>query len=109
MAELGLNREASVLPSQQPAPFRGVLLTLCDLLEIREPAVLRHPGLVGDARMAHLQPPSLLCGPTLLEQSDSVELGFRLGRALALATTGRLPARYVRVANCAPISSPLSL
>jgi len=44
MAELGLNREASVLPSQQPAPFRGVLLTLCDLLEIREPAVLRHPG-----------------------------------------------------------------
>jgi len=33
MAELGLNREASVLPSQQPAPFRGVLLTLCDLLE----------------------------------------------------------------------------
>jgi CheY-like chemotaxis protein len=90
MAELGLKSEASVLPSQQPALFRGVLVTFCDLLEIGEPAVLRHPELVGDARMAHLQPPSLLCGPTLLEQSDSVELGFRLGRALALATTGRL-------------------
>jgi cytochrome c-type biogenesis protein CcmH/NrfG len=90
MAELGLKSEASVLPSQQPALFRGVLVTFCDLLEIGEPAVLRHPGLVGEARMAHLQPASLLCGPTLLEQSDSVELGFRLGRALALATTGRL-------------------
>jgi hypothetical protein len=90
MAELGLNREAPVLPGQQPALFRRVLLDFCELLEIREPAVLRHPGLLDDARMAHLQPPALLCGPMLLEQSDSVELGFRLGRALALATTGRL-------------------
>jgi CheY-like chemotaxis protein len=90
MAELGLNSEASVLPSQQPAPFRDVLLTLCDLLEIREPAVLRHAVLLGEARMAHLQPPALVCGPTLLDDHDSVELGFRLSRALALATTGRI-------------------
>jgi CheY-like chemotaxis protein len=90
MAELGLNSESPVSSSQQPAPFRHVLLYLCDLLEIREPAVLRHPVLLSDARMAHLQPPALLCGSTLLEQSDSVELAFRLGRALALATTGRL-------------------
>jgi len=90
MAELGLKSERRSFPAQQPALFRGVLVTFCDLLEIGEPAVLRHPELVGDARMAHLQPPSLLCGPTLLEQSDSVELGFQAGRALALATTGRL-------------------
>ena len=90
MAELGLNSEASVLPSQQPAPFRSVLLYLCDLLGVREPTVLRHPGLLGDARMAHLQPPALVCGPTLLDDQDSVELGFKLARALALATTGRL-------------------
>jgi hypothetical protein len=40
--------------------------------------------------MAHMQPSALLCGSTLLEQPDSVDLGFRLGRALALAPTGRL-------------------
>ncbi|MGB8297240.1 MAG: DUF4388 domain-containing protein [Polyangia bacterium] len=89
-AELGLSNAAPVPASQQPAVFRRVLRTLCDLLGIREPAVLRHAGLVGDARMAHLQMPALLCGPKLLDESDSVELGFRLSRALALATTGRL-------------------
>jgi len=90
LAEMGLSNGSPVPASQQPALFRRVLLTLCDLLGIREPAVLRHPGQVGDARMAHLQTPALLCGPRLIENSDSVELGFRLSRSLALATTGRL-------------------
>jgi CheY-like chemotaxis protein/cytochrome c-type biogenesis protein CcmH/NrfG len=90
IAEVGLDSDTPLLPNQQPAPFRRVLGYICDLLEIEEPRVLHHPALLGDARMAHLQPPGLLCGSTLLEQSDSVELGFRLSRALALATTGRL-------------------
>jgi len=89
--DVGLDEgEVPVQPTQQPAPFRSVLRTLCGLLEIHEPNVLRHPVLLGDARMAHLQPPALLCGAMLLEKSDPVELGFRLARALALATPGRL-------------------
>jgi CheY-like chemotaxis protein len=89
-AEMGLDSEAPVPPNQQPAPFRRVLLYICDLLQMQEPPVLRHQALLGDARMAYLQPPALLCGPMLLEHTDSVELGFRLGRALALARAGRL-------------------
>jgi CheY-like chemotaxis protein/cytochrome c-type biogenesis protein CcmH/NrfG len=90
IAEVGLDSEAPVLPNQQPALFRPMLRYLCELLEIREPRVLPHPALLGEARMAHLQPPALLCGSTLLKNADSLELGFRLARALALATTGRL-------------------
>jgi CheY-like chemotaxis protein len=90
VAEVGLDSEAPIPPNQHPALFRPVLHYICGLLEIPEPRVLRHPGLLGDARMAHLQPPALLCGATLLKNADSLELGFRLGRALALATTGRL-------------------
>jgi Predicted N-acetylglucosaminyl transferase len=89
-AEVGLDSEAPIPPNQQPALFRPLLHYVCDLLEVPEPRVLRHPALHGDARMAHLQPPALLCGSTLLKNADSLELGFRLGRALALATTGRL-------------------
>jgi hypothetical protein len=39
--------------------------------------------------MADLRPPALLCGPTLLASDDSVELGFRLARAVALGAPGR--------------------
>ena len=88
--DLGLDCEAPIPPTQQPTPFSRVLHYVCELLETPEPPVLRHPVLLGDARMAHMQPPALLCGSMLFEQPDSVDLGFRLGRALALAPTGRL-------------------
>ena len=88
--DLGLDGEAPIPSTQQPTPFSRVLYYVCELLETPEPPVLRHPVLLGDARMAHMQPPALLCGSMLLEQPDSVDLGFRLGRALALAPTGRL-------------------
>ncbi len=89
-ADVGLDDQAPVPPNQQPALFHHVLLYLCDLLQMDEPPVLCHPVLRGSARMVHMQTPALLCGSILLEHGDSVELGFRLGRALALATTGRL-------------------
>jgi tetratricopeptide (TPR) repeat protein len=85
-----LDSGAVVSSSQQPEPFRQVLHYVCGLLEMQAPPVLCHPVPWGSARMAHLQTPALLCNSTLLEHSDSVELGFRLSRALALATTGRL-------------------
>jgi tetratricopeptide (TPR) repeat protein len=81
---------ALVAASQQPGPFRSVLRNICELLGVEEPLVILHEVLLGSARMTQTQAPVLLCGPTLLKHSDSVELGFRLSRALALATTGRL-------------------
>jgi hypothetical protein len=92
LTDLGLEGESPIARNRQPEPFRQVLTYLCDLFDMPEPPVLRHPALLGDARMAHLQPPVLLCGTMLLEQSDSVELGFRLSRALALGSIGRLAA-----------------
>jgi CheY-like chemotaxis protein/tetratricopeptide (TPR) repeat protein len=91
-ADLGLEGESPIARDLQPEPFRQVLAYLCELFDMPEPPVLRHPALLGDARMAHLQPPVLLCGTMLLEQSDSVELGFRLSRAMALGSIGRLAA-----------------
>jgi CheY-like chemotaxis protein len=88
--EVGLDDQTPVPPNQQPALFHHVLLYICYLLQMDEPPVLCHPVLRGSARMVHMQTPALLCGSILLEHCDSVELGFRLGRALALATTGRL-------------------
>jgi hypothetical protein len=87
---VGLDNQSAIPPSQLPEPFRQILHYMCDLLEIQAPPVLCHPVLRGSARVALLQTPTLLCGSTLLAESDSVELGFRLGRALALATTGRM-------------------
>jgi hypothetical protein len=52
-------------------------------------AVISVPVLGGDARMADLRPPALLCGQLLLASGDTVELGFRLGRAMALGAPGR--------------------
>jgi CheY-like chemotaxis protein len=88
--DVGLDNQSAIPPSQLPEPFRQILHYMCDLLEIQAPPVLCHPVLRGSARVALLQTPTLLCGSTLLAESDSVELGFRLGRALALATTGRM-------------------
>jgi hypothetical protein len=89
--ELGLNEgEALLTPDKQPSLFRSTLTSMCDLLDVAEPRVFLHPAFAGDVHMAHTQPPSLMCGPGLLEQTDPIELGFRLSRALALAPLGRL-------------------
>jgi hypothetical protein len=53
-------------------------------------AIISLPVLGNDARMADLRPPTLLCGETLLASDDTVELGFRLGRAAGLCAPGRL-------------------
>jgi len=90
--ELGLLESDVPLPvAQQPAPFRDVLWYVCGLYGVDLPeAVLSLPVLGGDARLADLRPPALLCGNQLLCTDDTVELGFRLGRAMALWAPGRL-------------------
>lgn len=89
--ELGLLECDVPLPiREQPQAFRDVLWYVCGLFGIDLPeAVISLPVLGGDARLADLRPPALLCGNVLLSTDDSVELGFRLGRAMALWPPGR--------------------
>jgi hypothetical protein len=90
--ELGLIDADVPLPAEgQPALFREILQYVCGLYRVDPPeAVISLPVLGGDARLADLRPPALLCGTQLLASDDSVELGFRLGRAMALWAPGRL-------------------
>jgi CheY-like chemotaxis protein/cytochrome c-type biogenesis protein CcmH/NrfG len=90
--ELGLLACDVPLPgSAQPAAFRDVLAYVCGLYAVDLPeAVISLPVLGGDARLADLRPPALLCGEMLLTTEDTVELAFRLGRAMALWAPGRL-------------------
>lgn len=90
--ELGLmDSEIPVPESAQPHPFRQVLRSMCALFQVPVPAnVISSPMLGGDARMADLRPPTLLVGETLMMSADTLELGFRLGRAAALCAPGRL-------------------
>jgi CheY-like chemotaxis protein len=89
--ELGLMESDLPLPADaQPVAFRAVLDYVCGLFQIPVPeAVISLPVLGGDARMADLRPPALLCGQLLLATEDPVELGFRLSRAMALYAPGR--------------------
>jgi CheY-like chemotaxis protein len=89
--ELGLMASDLPMPAKaQPAAFRHILADVCDLFQVPVPeAVISLPVLGGDARMADLRPPALLCGKLLLDTEDTVELGFRLSRAMALCAPGR--------------------
>jgi hypothetical protein len=89
--ELGLMASDLPLPAKaQPAAFRHILDYVCGLFQVPMPeAVISLPVLGGDARMADLRPPALLCGKLLLDTEDTVELGFRLSRAMALCAPGR--------------------
>ncbi len=90
--EIGLIESDTPVPTaRQPAAFRAVLQYGCRLFQARVPeAIISLPVLGNDARMADLRPPTLLCGETLLGTDDTVELGFRLGRAAGLCSPGRL-------------------
>ena len=89
--ELGLVDSDLPLPAAaQPALFRDILRYVCGLFQTPEPeSIISLPVLGGDARMADLRPPALLCGQLLLASDDTVELGFRLSRAMALSAPGR--------------------
>jgi hypothetical protein len=81
-------RARPVPPAQLPAGFRKVLRYTCQSLAVQEPPVMMvDPG--GAPRMADLRPSVLLVPPDLADSSDTVELGFRLARALASSKPGR--------------------
>ncbi len=89
--DLGFGTETPLSFDRLSDPFRRVLQYVCRTLNTPPPAIFfRHGDLVSDARLADVRPYALLVGPALLESSDTVELGFRLGRAMALATPGRI-------------------
>jgi tetratricopeptide (TPR) repeat protein len=90
--ELGLLASDAPLPAaRQPPAFRAALEHACRLFQVQVPqAIISLPVLGADARMADLRPRTLLCGESLLGSQDTIELGFRLGRAAALCPPGRL-------------------
>lgn len=93
LEDLDLDDRSRIAAGAGPAPFRRVLRYVCEVLATREPeAVYGHPALVADARLADVRPVALLVGPRLLETDDTVELGFRLARAMTLGTTARIAA-----------------
>jgi CheY-like chemotaxis protein len=89
--DLGFGIERPVPVQKLSEPFRRVLQYVCRILSMEPPTVVfPHRDLLGDARLADVRPYALLVGPALLESTDTVELGFRLGRAMSLATPGRI-------------------
>jgi hypothetical protein len=90
--ELGLMAcDLPVESAHLPPPFLDILKYVCCLYAVELPEdIIGLPVLGGDARLGDLRPPALLCGNTLLHSDDTVELGFRLGRAMALWAPGRL-------------------
>jgi CheY-like chemotaxis protein/tetratricopeptide (TPR) repeat protein len=76
--------------SQLPAPLRKVLRYACHALGVDEPrVVISDPGPPGVVRVLDLRPCVLMVAPALANSVDTVELGFRLARALASSKPGR--------------------
>jgi|GEM_PF-1289726 len=89
--DMGLVQEKPLGPTEIPDVFRRVLNYVCGVLKVPLPErVFRYEALEGDARLADTRPYSLFVGPALLSSTDSVELGFRLGRAMSFGTPGRI-------------------
>jgi tetratricopeptide (TPR) repeat protein len=108
--DLGIHEAPPVLPDQMPATFRRVLRYVSDTLRMKEPSrILLVPKLENDARIADARPQALLVGPELLKNPDAIELIFRLGRTLALYSSGRVAAvartgRHLRPAFLAAVT-----
>ena len=89
--DMGLFQEKPLASGAMPDVFRRVLNYVCGILKVPSPErVFRYEALEGDARLADTRPYSLFVGPKLLHSTDTVELGFRLGRAMSFGTPGRI-------------------
>ncbi len=89
--DMGLFGEAPLTPQEIPEAFRRVLKYVCGVLKVPPPErVFAYDALEGDARLADTRPYAIFVGPSLLQSKDTVELGFRLGRAMSFGTAGRI-------------------
>ncbi|MDX2023162.1 MAG: response regulator [Deltaproteobacteria bacterium] len=89
--DMGLTGEHPLAPGEIPDAFRRVLHYACGVLKVSLPErIFPYEALEGDARLADTRPYSLFVGPALLQSTDTVELGFRLGRAMSFGTPGRI-------------------
>jgi hypothetical protein len=108
--DMGIHDATPVLPDQLPAHFRRILKYASDMLGMKQPSrILNVFKLENEARMADARPQALLVGPELLNVTDSIELVFRLGRALSLSSAGRVAAiartgRHLRPAFLAAVT-----
>jgi len=72
-------------------PFHRVLAYVSEALRVDVPQrIFVAEALQNDARLADTAPEALFIGTGLMECTDTVELGFRLGRAMCFSTRGRL-------------------
>jgi CheY-like chemotaxis protein len=94
LEELSIPAGAAPVPENKPcSAFRRVLRYTGEILNVTPPHTIYELPFLGlDARLADLRPAVLLCGTDLLQSNDTVELGFRLSRALTFAAPGRLAA-----------------
>lgn len=89
--DMGLFGEAPLASHQVPEAFRRVLHYVCGVLKVAPPErVFSYEALDGDVRLADTRPYALFAGPRLLASTDTVELGFRLTRAMSFGTPGRI-------------------
>lgn len=89
--DIGIEAREELETERLPDAFARVLRYVCGVLNVTPPARLyTHASLGMDARVADTRPHALLIGPALVESSDTVELGFRLGRALSFSSPGRI-------------------
>ncbi|MDZ4695003.1 MAG: response regulator [Deltaproteobacteria bacterium] len=90
-AEVGLFGEQPMRDKDLPEVFARVLEYVCGVLKVKvPPRIFNVDALDGDARLADTRPQALFVGPKLLLSNDTIELGFRLGRAMSFGTPGRL-------------------
>lgn len=100
--DIGLTAGTELTPAARPPTFARVLNYVCHVLQVPEPPrIFSYAPLAQDARIADTRPTALLVGPALLESTDTVELGFRLARALSFSNPGRVagssrPGRQLR-------------
>ncbi len=88
---LGVSEDAPLTADALPPQFRRVFDYVARTLGATLPlAFYRHASLGGDARLADVRPHALLLGPALLDTGNTLDIGFRIGRALALASPGRI-------------------
>jgi CheY-like chemotaxis protein/tetratricopeptide (TPR) repeat protein len=86
------DRPRTLAAGQQTATFRRVLRYLCQALGAEEPPALLVDDLPVGMRIADLRPTALLISDGLKDSTDTVEIGFRLARALASSKPGRAAA-----------------
>jgi CheY-like chemotaxis protein/tetratricopeptide (TPR) repeat protein len=100
-SDLGVTPADRVAEAALPPTFAKVRSYLIHVLDVPRVAVAHRPDFGNEAHLGAFAEPLLLVGPELLASEDSLDLAFRLARALSFLWPGRSfagsrPARQLR-------------